>query len=97
MTSSRLASTTETPLRPAVGRLPASGEAETRRIEAAELIDGDRQRSLREELNEAGAGAWARRATRRVAARLSEASPEARSHLTKPLLPNGLCVVDEKA
>jgi hypothetical protein len=102
MTSTRLAPTTsERYAQPASERTPVAGES--RRVEAIEAVVGDRQRSLREELNEAahdvggqiqeGAGAEAHR----LAAQLTELPLEAQACLTRPLPTNGLCVVDEQA
>ncbi|MDR0775365.1 MAG: hypothetical protein LBE81_01830 [Azonexus sp.] len=97
MTSARLISTTERYAQTASER--ALVASELRRVEAAEAIAGDRKRSLREELNEAenDVGGQARENAHRVATQLAELPPEAQASLTKPLPPNGFCVVDEQA
>ncbi|HEX6734361.1 MAG TPA: hypothetical protein VF096_06080 [Azonexus sp.] len=97
MTSARLTSTTERYAHPALEQAPVAGE--TRRVEAAEGLAGDRQRSLREELKaaEADVGGQVREDVHRVAAQLAGLPPEAQAKLTKTLLPNGFCVVDDEA
>ncbi|KAB2927478.1 MAG: hypothetical protein F9K30_03765 [Dechloromonas sp.] len=104
MKSERLASTTERYAPQALERPALAGEREIRRVEALEAIEGDRQRSLRQELAEAGPGGQgeprsselAQLAAHEVAEQLINLPDEARGQLTSPLLPDGFCVVDEK-
>jgi hypothetical protein len=105
MKSQRLASTTERYAPQALERSSLAGAREIRRVEALEAIEGDRQRSLRQELDAADPGGHGladgddhvRQEAREVAEQLLKLPDEAKTQLTKPLLPEGFCVVDEKA
>lgn len=105
MKSTRLASTTERYARPALERAAETGEAEIRRVETPEAIEGDRQRSLRQELTEAdpqGRGlaednADHRREAHDVAEQLLHLPEAAKARLTRPLPAGGFRVVDEQA
>ncbi len=104
MKATRLASTTDRYARPALERAVEAGDREVRRVEALDAIEGDRQRSLRQELAEAdphggksGGNDNYRREAHDVAERLLHLPDEAKVRLTRPLLPEGFCVVDEKA
>lgn len=105
MKSSRLNSTTERYSTTSVERAHGVAEPEVLRVEAVEAIEGDRQRSLRQELRAADPASGgvvadsgqARSEAREIAARLVDLPEESRERLTKPLLPSGFCVVDEKA
>lgn len=101
MKSSRLLSTTDRYARPALERSPDVGELDVRRVEALNAIEGDRQRSLRQEMREAdprGKGMPASpRDVHEVVEQLAGLPPEKRALLTRPALPDGFYVVDEKA
>ncbi|PKO35205.1 MAG: hypothetical protein CVU34_02545 [Betaproteobacteria bacterium HGW-Betaproteobacteria-7] len=101
MKSSRLLSTTDRYVRPALERSPDMGELDVRRVEALNAIEGDRQRSLRQEMREAdpqGKGTPdTPRDVHQVVEQLAGMPPEKRALLTRPALPDGFCVVDEKA
>ena len=105
MKSSRLLSTTDRYARPALERSPDAGELDVRRVEALNAIEGDRQRSLRQEMREADpqqelGGLAAVQAShpdaREVVEQVAGLPADKRALLAHPLLPDGFCVVDEK-
>ena len=105
MKSSRLLSTTDRYARPALERSPDVGELDVRRVEALNAIEGDRQRSLRQEMREADpqdrgnalGGLVGPPDVREVVEQVVGLPPDERARLTHPALPDGFCVVDEKA
>lgn len=105
MKPARLESTTDRYSRPALERATDAGELDVRRVEALNAIEGDRKRSVRQEMREADPQDGTALAVaqgvhpdaRELVERVAGLSPEKRALLTKPGLPDGLCVVDEKA
>lgn len=105
MKSGRLESTTDRYVRPALERSPEVGELDVRRVEALSAIEGDRQRSVRQEMREVdpqdrGALAGIQGGhpdVREVVEQVAGLPPDKRALLTRPALPDGFCVVDEKA
>lgn len=100
MKSGRLESTTDRFARQVLERSPDAGELDVRRVEALNAIEGDRRRSIRQEMREAdpqGNGMPdASRDVHEVVEQLASLPPERRALLTRPALPDGFCVVDEK-
>jgi hypothetical protein len=105
MKSGRLESTTDRYTRPALERSPDAGELDVRRVEALNAIEGDRKRSVRQEMREADPQDQAALAAtqaghpdaREVLEQVASLPPDKRALLTRPALPDGFCVVDEKA
>lgn len=104
MKSARLESTTDRYVRPALERSSDAGELEVRRVEALNAIEGDRKRSLRQEMREVDPQDRAGLAVdqdghpdaREVVEQVAGLPPEKRAQLTRRALPDGFCVVDEK-
>lgn len=96
MKPARLESTTDRYARPALERSSDAGEHDVRRVEALDAIEGDRQRSVRQEMREADPGGGTSREAHEVVEQIAGLSPEKRALLTRPALPDGFCVVDEK-
>jgi len=101
MKASRLKSTTESHTRAAVVRARLAATQEIRRVETPEGIEGDRQRSLQQELTEEnrpsrGPGD-AREEARHVAEQLLDAREHLDDLLKTPKLPAGFSIVDERA
>ena len=100
MKPARLESTTDRYARPALERAADAGEHDVRRVEALNAIEGDRKRSVRQEMREADPqGELATGMSgdaHDVVEQIAGLPPEKRALLTRPVLPEGFCVVDEK-
>nr|MBL8410949.1 hypothetical protein [Dechloromonas sp.] len=100
MKSSRLKSTTESHTRAAVVRARLAATQETRRVETPEGIEGDRQRSLQQELTDENLPSRSSGDAREEARHVAEQLLDARDHLADlvktPTLPAGFSIVDER-
>jgi hypothetical protein len=104
MKSARLESTTDRYARPTLERSADAGELDVRRVEALNAIEGDRKRSVRQEMREADpqergvptATQGRPPDAREVVEQVAGLPPDKRALLTRPALPDGFCVVDEK-
>ncbi len=100
MKSSRLKSTTESHTRAAVVRARLAATQETRRVETPEGIEGDRQRSLQQELTDENLPSRPPGDAHEEARHVAEQLLDARDHLgdlvKTPTLPAGFSIVDER-
>jgi len=100
MKLSRLASTTERHSRAAVERSRAMAEQDVRRVEVAEGVEGDRQRSIQQEMAEADPNASGQskqmlRDAQEVALKLVGLQGNLDDLVKSPSLPPGFSIIDE--